>query len=188
MTPNPRSSHEQHRSHATHVALLSPTSPQLWITPVNKRVNNRHCSVRFAGKVRLSPYVDHLWTAVTNPRTHHRGSCGHLLSICAQSRPLPSSSPAIHQHHRSTPTSSPQRNSKDLRGKVAVFHTFPTTYDDDYIDRSMNIDTNNDTTAVDDSRTLSILGSVVITTNTHVVGSVTYLDTASRTPHEGGLE
>jgi hypothetical protein len=154
-----RCSHPQHRSHVARVAQLSPTSPQLWITPVYKHVNNQRGAVLFAGNVRLSPSVDHLWTGTTPGRMQHTSRCGQVRLSCEQPDGVTSSSPAIHHNHGSVPTRSPQTKIQGLRAVQALIHTFHTTYDDDYIDRSMSSHTNNDTTAVDDSRTLSTLGS-----------------------------
>jgi hypothetical protein len=159
MILHPRCSHAQHRSHVARVAQLSPSSPQLWITPVNKPVNNRGCDVRFAGYVRLSPYVDHLWTDVLLRPTQHTTRCGYLVPGCAQPDEASSSSPTVHHELRSAPTHSPQTKIKGLRVREAFVHTFHTTDDDDYIHRSMSSHINNDATAVDDSRTLITLGS-----------------------------
>lgn len=149
--------HTQQPSRRTRSSYLSPTSPQLWIKPVNKPVNNPRYSVRFVKNVRLSPFVDHLWTRQDPHRSEHHCHCGHHLASCARSGPLTSLSPTIHEHGSWLPTHPPQMKTRALRGIQAFIHTFPKPYDDDYRDRSMNPHTNNDKPAVDVSRTLSTL-------------------------------
>ena len=175
----PRCSHSQHRSHVARVAQLSPPSPQLWITPVYKHVNNLRRGVRFARNVRLSPPVDDMWTEICAYPMQQTSRCGHPLRSCAQTKHAPTSSPTIHHNPGSGHTHSPQTHITGLRVIRALIHTFHTTDDDEYIHRSMNPHTNNDTATVDDSRTVSTRGS-----SPSVKGS-THLKT---TKYKGGHE
>lgn len=148
------SSPPQQRSHVARPSQLSPTSPQLWIKGVNKPVYNRGLTVRFATKVRLSPSVDHLWTDLALNTYTLQDRCVYLQAVCAHITRQASSSPFIHRGGARTPTHSPQAKTRGLREIKHLIHTFPSTYDDDYLHRLMNPHTNNEAPTVDDSRTL----------------------------------
>lgn len=146
-----------HSSQQTHSPHLSPSSPQLWISAVNKAVDKSLDGARFAPNVRLSPHVDHLWTGNASPATTAPLICGHIHPSCAQ--PSMTHSPSTRTHNRgdTSPTHSPQSKMASLRGLNALVHTFPRTYDDDYLLISMDPETNNGISGVDDSRTLGFL-------------------------------
>ena len=92
-----------HPSHAyltTQASQISPSSPQVWTGVVNKPVYNPEFTVRNVDYVRLSPFVDRLWT---------RSSWDRRPSWF----PVHSRTPAVHtdqrrrRHPHHIPTSTP---------------------------------------------------------------------------------
>ena len=153
MTPsNPPSQ----SSRSSHLSRLSPRSPQMWTKPVYKGVDNRVLSVRFAASVRLSPSVDLLWTgsALGAGATHCR--CAYRAARCARPTTNRCSSTPLHSLGAPTSTPTPHLECRLPRGHRVIVHTFPNTYDDDYIYSSPHSHTRSELPAVDDSRTLAL--------------------------------
>lgn len=150
-----RQSHTYQVSRGTRPSHLSPTSPQLWIRHVNKRVDKPSMSVRFGKKVRLSPFVDYLWTKIDTQRLSLAHECVHPGSSCVRPHGQRPHSTTVHDRVGIPHTPSPQGENRELRGSRGVIHTFPSTYDDDYLDTSFNLHNDITRPVVDHSRNLS---------------------------------
>ncbi len=125
------SSHTSHRFRATHI---SPVCPQVWMLPVNKGVYNSNIRVPFGRSVRLSPYVDYLWMKPRSAATCSHPICGWPTSLCAYSRRRCQSCTSLHNRTGCGSTPHPQPHGPKLRPTRRHIHTFPSPYDDDYID------------------------------------------------------
>ena len=159
-------------SRSSHTSRLSPRSPQLWMKPVNKVVDNQAKRVRFAASVRLSPSVDRLWTVSELVIAARHVRCANRAYECARSTNGHHSSTSLHRAGPTGSTTTPHLGCTPQRGQQVFVHTVPNTYDDDYTYRSPYSHITSELLTVDDSRTLALKFSG---------------ETSRRsTPHEGG--
>lgn len=148
-------SHPSHKHRCPHSSRISPVSPQMWIMTVDNNVDNPYSGVRIASNVRLSPSVDQLWTTgdVAHPRTTR--ACGYTAPCCARILVRSPLSTPVHTTRSRPCTRSPHVHRRLSWGEHGLIHTFPTTYDDDYLENSMTMHTATQRSPVDHSRTLS---------------------------------
>ena len=147
-----------HPSRSAQKPHISPTSPQMWITPVYKAVDNCIWVVRFAGSVRLSPSVDRLWT---NHLTDGQASplrCAQSGGSCARQRSARGISTGTHTPRGTRSTVRAHARSHLLRPITPPVHSFPNPYDDYYLKNSIDPANDYALPAVDRSRTLGVLG------------------------------
>ena len=150
-------SHTSHEHLTAQMTRISPVSPQMWMSAVNNHVDKGRISVRNAVYVRLSPSVDHLWTAPHRSRHSSAADCGETSYVCARPRPARRRSPVVHHGPGRACTSSPQATIPGLRRQPTLLHSFPNTYDDYYLRNLITIHIDCAEPVVDNSRTLSTL-------------------------------
>jgi hypothetical protein len=108
--------HPSHAYLATQVSQISPPSPQVWMGVVNNHVYNSPFTVRNVDYVRLSPFVDRLWT---------KSSWIRRRSWC----PVHSRIPTVHTGH--SRRRHPQRIPSTARFAAHPLHTPNQQFDEE---------------------------------------------------------
>ena len=147
-----------HPSRSAQESHISPTSPQMWITPVYKGVDNYVWGVRFAGSVRLSPSVDRLWTNRVNGVVSTTSRCAQSGASCVRRRSTGWISTNTHTPAGRRSTVRTHARSRTSRWIAPLVHSFPNPYDDYYFKNFIAPHNAYALPAVDRSRTLGVPG------------------------------
>ena len=152
-----------HLSHFTQESHISPTSPQMWIMAVYKGVDNCTSRVRFAGSVRLSPSVDHLWTNRASGVRSFATHCAQSDDSCVRHRSGRRSSTGTHRPTGRCSTTRAHARVRTSGSAAPLVHSFPSPDDYYYFLHSICPHDDNTLPAVDRSRTLGFPGSIACT-------------------------
>ena len=152
-----------HLSHLTQESHISPTSPQMWITAVYKGVDNCTSRVRFAGSVRLSPSVDHLWTNRASGVRSFATHCAQSGGSCVRHGSGRRSSTGTHRPTGRCSTTRTHARARTSGCAAPLVHSFPSPDDYYYFLHPLCPHDDNTLPTVDRSRTLGFPGSIART-------------------------